>query len=76
MKNSNFLNLNLNDVLKGVVVAFLSTALVSVVDILNAGHLPGAEELKVAASVGLAAAVSYLLKNLFTNSQGNLFKGE
>ena len=76
MKNSNFLKLNLNDLAKGLVVAFISTALVSVVDILNAGHLPGAEELKVAASVGLAAAASYLLKNLLTNSQGNLFKSE
>ena len=76
MKNSNFLKLNVNDLTKGLVVAFISTALVSLVDILNAGQLPGAAELKVAVSVGLAAAASYLLKNLLTNSQGNLFKSE
>lgn len=74
MKNSNFLNLNLNDLIKGLVVAFFGTALVSVVDILNVGRLPELAELKAALIIGLTAAGSYLLKNLFTNAQGNLFK--
>ena len=71
---SNFLSLNLRDAVNGFVVAFFSTALVSIVEILDSGNLPQIEELKTAAMVGLTAGVSYLLKNLFSNAAGDLFK--
>jgi len=71
---SNFLSLNWQDAINGFVVAFFSTALVSIVEILDGGQLPQLSELKTAALVGLTAALSYLLKNLFSNSNGDLFK--
>jgi VIT1/CCC1 family predicted Fe2+/Mn2+ transporter len=71
---SNFLNLNVDDLVKGFIVAFLSTALTGVVSTLDSGVLPTLAELKTAAIVGLTAGISYLLKNLLTNSQGVVLK--
>jgi len=71
---SNFLNLNSQDLLKGFIVAFLSTALTGVVATLDSGALPTLAELKSAGIVGLTAGISYLLKNLLTNSQGVVLK--
>ena len=73
---SNFLNLNLDDLIKGFVVAFLSAALTGLVTILDNGALPTLTELKSAAIVGLTAGLSYLLKNLLTNSKGQIAKSE
>ncbi len=71
---SNFLNLNVDDLVKGFIVAFLSTALTGVVATLDSGALPTLAELKSAGIVGLTAGLSYLLKNLLTNSQGVVLK--
>jgi hypothetical protein len=71
---SNFLNLDLQDLTKGFVVAFLSAALTGIVAILETSQLPQISDLKAAAIVGLTAGLSYLLKNVLTNSQGQLLK--
>lgn len=71
---SNFLNLDLQDLIKGFVVAFLSAALTGLVAILETSQLPQISDLKAAAIVGLTAGLSYLLKNVLTNSQGQLLK--
>jgi hypothetical protein len=71
---SNFLNLDVNDLTKGFVVAFLSAALTGLVAILETSQLPQMSDLKAAAIVGLTAGLSYLLKNVLTNSQGQLLK--
>jgi len=71
---SNFLNLNSQDLLKGFIVAFLSAALTGIVTTLDLGVLPTLTELKSAGIVGLTAGISYLLKNLLTNSQGVVLK--
>lgn len=73
---SNFLNLNLDDLIKGFVVAFLSSALTGLIVILDNGALPNAAELKSALVVGITSGLSYLLKNLLTNSKGQIAKGE
>lgn len=71
---SNFLNLDLQDLTKGFVVAFLSAALTGIVAILETSQLPQMTDLKAAAIVGLTAGLSYLLKNVLTNSQGQMLK--
>lgn len=71
---SNFLNLNIDDLVKGFIVAFLSTALTGLIATLDSGALPTLAELKSAGVVGLTAGISYLLKNLLTNSQGVILK--
>jgi len=74
MKQSNFLNLNVNDLTKGFIVAFVSAALTGIVAILETSQLPQISDLKAAAIVGLTAGLSYLLKKILTNSQGELLK--
>ena len=73
---SSFLNLNTQDLVKGFIVAFLSAALTGLVATLDSGALPSLVELKQAGIVGLTAGLSYLLKNLLTNSQDELLKKE
>ena len=71
---SNFLNLDLQDLTKGFIVAFFSAALTGIVAILETSQLPQISDLKAAAIVGLTAGLSYLLKNVLTNSQGQMLK--
>ncbi len=73
---SSFLNLNTQDLVKGFVVAFLSAALTGVITTLDSNTLPTLAELRQAGIVGLTAGLSYLLKNLLTNSQDELMKKE
>lgn len=70
--NSPFFSLNWRDLGKGILVAFLATALSSLMAILNAGHLPDLSQLQHAAIVGATAAAAYLLKQFITNSQGSI----
>jgi hypothetical protein len=73
---SSFLNLNKRDLINGFIVAFLATALAGVIASLEAGNLPSMAELQAGAILGIKAAAAYLLKNLFTNSNDQLLKGE
>ena len=71
---SNFLNLDLQVLIKGFVVAFFSASLTGIVAILETSQLPQISDLKAATIVGLTAGLSYLLKNVLTNSQGQMLK--
>jgi hypothetical protein len=73
---SKFLSVNTIDFIKGFGITVAGTILASFVTILNSGRLPNLVELK---SIGLAAAavgVSYIVKNLFTNSNNEFAKKE
>lgn len=71
-----FGTLNWKDLINGLIVAFLSASLSGVITILDGGKLPLLTDLKAAGIVGLTAGLSYLLKNILTNSQGEVFKTE
>lgn len=72
--NSSFLNLNLNDLLKGVIVAVLTVIVGSLVPLLDSGSLPTwSEFLSIAKAAGVAG-VAYLLKNLLTGVTGSFLK--
>lgn len=73
---SEFAKLNVNDLLKSLIVAGLSSVIMLILPILQAGNLPSIYELKSAAVAGLASASAYLLKNLLTNSQDQILKPE
>lgn len=67
MKTSNFLSLNWQDVLKGLIVAILTPIVVVIQQSLEAGIFVFDWK-----SIGLAAlsgGVAYLTKNLFTTSK-------
>jgi hypothetical protein len=76
MNNSLFGQLNARDLVNGVIVAFLTACLTSIVTILDSGVLPDLAQLKAAGLSGLVAALAYLTKNLVTNSQGQVGKTE
>ena len=74
--NSKFLTLNWKDAINGFIVAFLTAALSGVIQSLDGGILPSIEQLKSSGLIGLTAGLSYLLKNIFTNSNGEILKSE
>lgn len=73
---SKFLRLDHYDALKAVIVAALTAFLTSVLQYLQAGSLPTREQVVSAWIAGLAAGVSYLVKNIFTNSKGEIVTPE
>jgi hypothetical protein len=73
---SEFLKLNGKDLFKGMIVAALAVITASLSVILDAGALPTVAEWLQIAKVAGTAAVSYLLKNLFTNSNDELLKAD
>ena len=74
MNFSALFTLNLRDALNGFLVAFLTAFLSAVVSSLNTGLFPSLVDLKGFAMIGITAGVSYLTKNLFSNSKGELLK--
>ncbi len=66
MKQSNFFSLNLRDILRGVLMTAITAASTGIYQSLDSGALPTLSQLKISGLVGLAAGISYLLKNLFT----------
>lgn len=76
MKLSIFGQLNWRDAINGFIVAFFAASLTGIINILDGGHLPLLPELKSAGIIGLTAGLSYLLKNVLTNSTGEILKKE
>lgn len=74
MKNSGLGKLNLHDLAKGGIVALLSAAITSLIQILESGHLPDKDQLIAALIAGITGALAYLIKNLGTNNQAVLLK--
>jgi hypothetical protein len=73
---SNFLNLNTSDFVKGLIVAVLTVVVSGVGSIISTGSLPTSTQWKVIGLAGVSAAVAYIIKNLFTNSQGQFLGKE
>jgi len=73
---SNFLNLNNRDFWRGAVVAILAAVVGYLQTSLVSGSLPTADEWWGISKLAGSAALSYLLKNLFTNSSGEMFRKE
>jgi VIT1/CCC1 family predicted Fe2+/Mn2+ transporter len=73
---SKFLNLNSEDFAKGLLVAIITAVLTFAYEALQSGTLFAPGSLKTVGLVALSAMISYLLKNLFTNSQGQFLKAE
>lgn len=61
--------LSWKDVGKAIIMAFLGAFVTSVYTIIQDGHFPTGKEFGTAALMGAGAAVAYLIKNIFTNSQ-------
>ena len=68
--------LDYKDLGKGLLVAAGTAFFASISVSLNAGRLPNKQELIGSGIAALAALSAYLVKNLFTNSNGEIGKQE
>jgi len=73
---SNFLSLNSRDFLKGLIVIVICTFVTGFYQLVANGGVVNWITLKPVVIAVLGAAVSYLTKNLLTNSDGEFMKGE
>ena len=72
--HSKFLTLNLLDLGKGALVAFLSAFIAVIIQTIDANQLPTLPELTIALKVGAAAGIGYLLKNLLSGLSGKFLQ--
>jgi hypothetical protein len=73
---SEFLKLNGKDLTRGAILAALLVLTSSLTTIFESGNFPTVSQIiEIAKWTGMAA-VSYLLKNLFSNSTNEPFKAE
>ena len=69
---SKLFSINWFDLSKGLVVTIFTTFISSLISFLDTLQFPDTEAFKHIALAGLAAGLSYLLKNFFTNSEGKI----
>jgi multisubunit Na+/H+ antiporter MnhB subunit len=73
---SSFLNLNAKDFIKGLIVALITAVIAFLYEWIAAGKPLDLSMLKTVGLVALSAGLAYILKNLGTNSQGQILKTE
>jgi len=71
---STFLNLNIQDLVKGLILTVLSSTLTIVYQTLESGSLTF--DWKGISLAALTSGIAYLMKNLLTNSQGEFLTKE
>lgn len=76
MNKSKFFTLNWSDLKKSLQIVVISTAIPAVVVILNEGRFPVLDDIKTIGLISLGAWISYLTKNLLTNSQDEFLSDE
>jgi len=72
--NSPFLNIDLNDLGKGLILAVLTSVMTVIYTTVQTGSL--SFDWKLIATTAITSALGYLLKNLLTNSKGETFTKE
>jgi hypothetical protein len=73
---SEFLNLNSRDLYKGLIVVVICTFIAGVYQLIANGGVINWITLKPVVIAAAGAGISYLTKNLLTNSQGDFMKME
>jgi len=74
---SNFFNLEKADIIKGFIMAFLSALAMGVYQAIDAQVIEFSWTFfKPIVLTSIGAGIAYLIKNLFTNSEGMPFKKE
>jgi CelD/BcsL family acetyltransferase involved in cellulose biosynthesis len=77
MKRSKFLNLGAPDFIKGLVVAFLTALFTGLLQLFQTGpFLFDWATFQPIVYAAVAAGLGYIVKNLFTNSSGEILKTE
>jgi hypothetical protein len=73
---SKFLTIDTRDLLHGLVMAFLTSLLAGIIEMLNKGAVFEWPTLQPVLIAGISAALSYLLKCLLSNSRNQLLTRE
>jgi len=73
---SDFLRLNSRDFVKGMIVAIICTFVTGLYQLIASGGTVNWLTIKPVVIAVIGAAVSYLTKNLLTNSKGDFMTGE
>lgn len=73
---STYLTINVSDLIKGATVAAGTVMLSLIGSMIESGAFITDAQLIMAVKTGVLAAVSYLIKNVFTNSKDEMFKSE
>lgn len=73
---SNFLQLNTRDFIKGLIVAAICTFLTGMYQLIASGGVINWLTVKPVVIAAIGSAVSYLTKNLLTNSKGDFMQRE
>jgi hypothetical protein len=71
---SAFLKLGKNDLIKGAIMTAGTAVATALLPMLQSGKMPDLNTVQVAITAGITTGIVYLLKNIFTNSQGMLGK--
>lgn len=71
---SSIFTLNTSDFLKGLIMAVLSSVITVIYQTIEAGSL--VFDWKAIGTMALTAGLAYIMKNLFTNSNGGFLKKE
>jgi hypothetical protein len=73
---SKFLTIDTRDLLHGLIMAFLTTLLAGIIEMLNKGAVFEWPILQPVLIAGISAALSYLLKCLLSNSRNQFLTKE
>lgn len=73
---STYLTINIADLIKGATVAAGTVMLSLISSMIESGAFITDAQLIIAVKTGVLAAISYLIKNVFTNSKDEMFKSE
>lgn len=76
MKSAKMMRVNLKDILKGILVAFFTVVLMGVYSIVQTGVFPNWIALKPILISGVGAALAYIIKNFFSNSDNQFLTKE
>ena len=76
MQKSNFLSLNARDFFKGLVMVLITALITGIYQLLEAGTVFTWETIKPVLITSATAALGYLIKNLLTNSAGEMLTTE
>jgi hypothetical protein len=71
---SKFLQLNARDLILGIIMALVTSLLAGIIKILETGTDFTWVNLKPVMIAGICAGLTYLLKNLVSNSRGELLR--
>jgi hypothetical protein len=75
-KRSKFLTLNLRDALKGLFLVVITAIITGVYELVATGAVFAWTSLKPILLTAAAAALSYIIKNFLTNSNGEILTKE